>query len=144
MNRGTRRTQPSWRAGEGRLLRPDLWLFAFAVVAILLVEVWQTSRMAEISLRLDHNTKRLTEARARMDYARAQRERFTTRAELDRVARSMGLAPIDAQQLVALPAAYLERSTRGDHGSSVTLVAWAERAARSLVPDATARTRTPD
>ena len=144
MNRGPRRTVPSWRAGEARMLRPDLWVFALAVVAILLVEVWQTSTMAEVSLRLDRDTKRLTEARARLDYARAERERFTTRAELDRVARSMGLAPIDAQQLVALPSAYLERGGRGEHGDAVPLLAWAERAARSLVPEATARTRTTD
>jgi len=144
MNDGSRRTVPSWRAGEARVFRADLWLFAMAVVAILLVEVWQTSTMAEVSLRLDRDTKRLTEARARLDYVRAERERFTTRAELDRVARSMGLAPIDAQQLVALPSAYLERGGRGDRGKAAPLMAWAERAARSLVPDAMAHSRTTD
>lgn len=144
MNRGHRRTVPSWRAGEARVFRPGLWLAAMGVVAILLVEVWQASTMAEVSLRLDRNTKRLTEARARLDYVRAERERFTTRAELDRVARSMGLAPIDAQQLVALPSAYLERGGRGDRGPAAPLLAWAERAARSLVPEAMAHTRSTD
>jgi hypothetical protein len=144
MNRGQRRPVPSWRAGEARKFRADLWLAALVVVAILLVEVWQASTMAEVSLRLDRNTKRLTAARARLDYVRAERERFTTRAELDRVARSMGLAPVDAQQLVALPSAYLERGGEGERGPAAPLLAWAERAARSVVPEAMAHTRTTD
>ena len=144
MSWGTRRSNVSWRAPEARLVRPDLWLLAVVVLAVLLTEVWQSSRMAELSLRLDHHTRALSQAKARLEYVRAERERVTTRAELDRVARQMGLAPIEAAQLVALPSNYLEGGGARDRSHGAPMLAWVGRAARALVPEATAHPRGTD
>lgn len=133
----------SWNASETRSIRPGLWLLAAALVGILLVEVWQSSRVAELCLSLDQNRSALVQAQARLEFVQAQLDRRSTRAELAPLADQLGLAPADARQVVALPASYLidgERPTR-DAGS-VPLLTWAERVSRAFVPEATARVRT--
>jgi len=132
----------TWNASETRSIRPGLWLLAAGLVGILLVEVWQSSRVAELCLSLDHNRSALVQAQARLEFVQAQLDRRATRAELTPLADQLGLAPADAKQVVALPASYLadaERPAR-DQGS-VPLLAWAERASRAFVPEATARVR---
>jgi hypothetical protein len=143
MRQGIGRSRPSWRAPEARVVRPELWLLATALVGMLLVEVWQSSRMAELLMTFDQNRTALDEAHARLDYVRAEIDRRTTRAELTPLADELGLAPADAQHVVVLPAAYLAAETgrRGRDGEPVTLLAWAERASRALVPEAAARDR---
>lgn len=143
MNREWRRSAPSWRA-EARIIRPDLWLLAMAVVGVLLIEVRQSSRMAELSLQLDRSHASLEQAQARLDFVRAEIERRTTRAELVPVAERLGLAPLDAAKVVALPSGYLVSDESTEPARPTTVLAWAERAARSLVPEAMARTRTGD
>lgn len=133
----------SFRTFETRSLRPGPWLLAVALVGILLAEVWQSSRVAELSLRLDRHRTALTAAEARLEFVQARLERRTTRAELAPLADQLGLAPAEAGQVVALPASYLldaEGATPGD-AATVPLLAWAERASRALVPEATARVR---
>ena len=61
-----RRNRPRWRAPEARVSRPGLWLLALGLVAMLLVEVGQSSRMAELSLELDQNRAALVQAQARL------------------------------------------------------------------------------
>jgi hypothetical protein len=137
-----RRSIPSWRAPEARVVRPELWLLAIALVGIMLVEVWQSSRMAELSLHLDQTRSALAQAHARLEFVQARLDRRTTRAELTPLASQLGLAPADAQQVVALPAEYLAGAdTPSRDGASVSMLALAERASRALVPEATARVR---
>ena len=144
MNPGSRRAVPSWRAGEARIVRPDLWLLGLGLVGILLIEVRQSSRMAELSLDLDRSRASFEQAQARLDFVRAEIERRTTRAELVPVAVRLGLAPLDARQVVALPSGYLVTDPVAGPNAPHAVVAWAERAARSLVPEATARARAGD
>ena len=139
-----RRAVPSWRAGEARIVRPDLWLLGLGLVGILLIEVRQSSRMAELSLELDRSRASLEQAEARLDFVRADIERRTTRAELVPVAARLGLAPLDARQVVALPSGYLVADQVAGRDRAPAVLAWAERAARSLVPEATARARAGD
>ncbi len=142
MNGVTRRSRPSWRVPEGRAIRPELWLIAAATVGLLLVEVWLSSRVAELSLTLDRNRTALVAAQARLEFVHAQLERQTTRATLAPLASELGLSPADARQVVVLPAAYLAApGTPARSGDAPSLVAWAERASRVLVPEATARGR---
>lgn len=143
MRQVEQRSRPSWRAPEARAVRPELWLFAIGLVGMLLVEVWQSSRMAELLMAYDQNRTALSDAQARVDYVRAEAERRTTRAELTPLADELGLAPADAQHVVVLPAAYLAAETgrRDRDDTSVSMLAWAERASRALVPEATARDR---
>jgi hypothetical protein len=140
MNAAPLRSRPSWRASE-RAIRPELWIVAAVAVGMLLVEVWQSSRMAELCLQLDLTRSTLVQARARLEFAHARLERRTTRAELAPLAAQLGLVPADAQQVVNLPAEYL--ADGGSQGSSEpsAVLALAERASRALVPEATARGR---
>ena len=137
-----RRSRSSWRAPEVRVTRPGLWLIAAAVVGMLLVEVWAGSRVAQLSLSLGHHRTALEKAQARLAFVRADLERRTTRAETAPLASRLGLAPADAQQVVALPSAYLANgATAKPTGKPASVLAWAERASRAIVPEATARVR---
>ncbi len=137
-----RRTRPSWRTSEMRFARPGLWLIAAAVVGMLLVEVWESSRVAQLSLVLGQNRTALEKAQARLAFVRADLERRTTRAETAPLASRLGLAPADAQQVVALPSAYLTSGTTPPRDARpAPVLALAERASRALVPEATARVR---
>ena len=140
--RQVHRNHPLWRAAEMRVTRPGLWLIAAAVVGMLLVEVWAGSRVAQLSLTLGHNRTALEKTQARLAFMRADIERRTTRAETAPLASELGLAPADAQQVVVLPSAYLAAAVPANRtGSRVRMLAWAERASRALVPEATARVR---
>ena len=141
MSRDRRRTMRSLGAPEARVLKPELWLLAITIVAVLLAEVWQSSRMAELSLTLGQQRAALQQAQARLEFVRAERDRRTTRAELAPVADRMGLAPLDASRVVVLPSHYLV-GDEVERRPSATVVAWAERAVRTLVPEAMARART--
>ena len=156
MNKDVRGQRRSWRAprarslkdaGMGRAIRPEMFLIAVAAVGMLLVEVWQSSRMTELCLSLEQSRASLQHARARLDVSRARLERQTTRAELVPLASELGLAPADTKQIVQLPSEYLaDAADTPEPGKTPTAMAWAERVARALVPDATARARdrTPD
>ena len=137
-----RRNRPRWRASEARVTRPGLWLFAFALVTMLLVEVGQSSRMTELSLELDQNRAAVVQAQARLEFVQAQLDRRTTRAELAPQASKLGLKPADPRQVVALPAEFLAADAPAEGSIDLaSLLGWAERASRVLVPEATARVR---
>ena len=140
MNRNVRRPLASWHAPDRCALRPELWVVAMIAVGMLLVEVWQSSRMAELCLALDHNRAAVQQAQARLEYQHAQLDRRTTRAELAPQASRLGLVPVDASQLVQLPPEYLAADQRTGQGSRPVL-AWAEGVSRVLVPEARARDR---
>jgi len=141
-----RASRPSWQGVETWAPRPEMILGAAVVVGMLLVEVWQTSRMTQLCLTLDQARSECVQANARCDYLRAATERSTTRAELVPLAGELGLAPADAGQIVLLPSAYLAEDRTGvprDEGS-VSLLAWAERMSSAVVPEAKARARADD
>jgi hypothetical protein len=138
----SRRGRPFWRAPEGRAPRPELWLCATALVGMLLTEVWQTSHMAEFCLGLEQSRAAIEQTSARLQFVQAGLDRRTTRAELAPLAAQLGLAPTDARQVVNLPSEYLAEGRSANRGGeSVSMLAWAERASRALVPEATARDR---
>jgi len=138
-----RRPGPSWRASERRVVRPELWLLATLVVAMLLVEVGASAHVAELSLSLEQTNAALQQTHARLDFVRAELERRDTRAELAPLASKLGLAPPEQHQVVILPAEYLAQAERARRsGDSAAWLAWAERVSRVLVPEARARGRT--
>ena len=141
MMTGSGRSRLLGRVFESRGVRPELWLGATLLVGMLLVEVWQNSRMTQLCLDLDRSRAALSDASARLEFVRADFERRTTRAELAPLAAGLGLAPARGEQTVTLPAQYLamDRPETGAHEPS--LLAWAERASRAIVPEATARSR---
>ena len=151
MNMDVSRHNRSWRAprsrsfrdaGMVRAIRPQMFLIAVAAVGMLLVEVWQSSRVTELCLSLENSRAALQHMQARLDVTHARLERQTTRAELVPLASQLGLAPADARQIVQLPSEYLADAADAPTESRAPgALAWAERAARALVPDATARAR---
>jgi hypothetical protein len=141
MNRDVRRPLASWRVPDRRALRPELWAVAVIALGMLLVEVWQSSRMAELCLALDHNRAAVQQAQARLEYLHAQLDRGTTRAELAPQASLLGLVPVDARQVVQLPPEYLAAVDQRTGQDSRPVLAWAGRVSRALVPEATARGR---
>jgi len=141
MNTEVRRSVARWRVPERRALRPGLWAIALVVVAVLLAEVWQSSRMAELCLDLAHNRTEVQQARARLEYLQAELDHRTTLAKLVPQAGLLGLVPVNDQQQVHLPPEYLAAADPRVGRESRPALAWAERVSRALVPDATARGR---
>ena len=140
MRRAIRDSRPFWQIPERLLPRPELWIGAAVVLGMLLVEVWQTSRMAQISLALDQTRSEFQQADAQLKYARAAADQRSTRARLDPVAAKLGLAPTRREQVWALPAEYLADDSKASRDDdSVPLLALAERVSGALVPEATAR-----
>ena len=137
-----RGSRPSWQVREAWIPRPELWMVMAVALGLLLVEVWQSSRMAQLCLDLDQTRTASVRAGARLSFMRAALERHSTRAELAPVAQAMGLAPADAQQVVLLPSEYLaDERTPGRDEDSVPMLALAERVMGAIVPEATARSR---
>ena len=134
------RQGPSWRTPEAHVVRPEIWGLAIVVVGMLLVEVWQSSRMAELGLGLDHQRVVLAQERSRVEFARAQSDQELTRTQQEPIAHRLGLAPMAAQQQVDLPADYLA-SEGGARSAAPARMAWLDRLARSMIPDAMARGR---
>jgi hypothetical protein len=138
-----RRSRPSWRSTDSQPIRPELWLVAAVAIGMLLVEVWQSSRVAELSLSIDQTRSALIETRTHVEHLRVQKERRIPRAELVPTAVHLGLEPAHVEQVVALPAAYLADARSGVRTvNQPFFMAWAERASRFVVPEARARVRT--
>ena len=142
MRRAIRESRPFWQAPERLLPRPGLWGGAAVVLAMLLVEVWQTSHMAQISLALDQSRLELKQADAQLTFASAAADRRSTRAELLQLGDQMGMAPTGREQVWRLPSEYLadDRTTPRDE-TPAPVLALAERVSGAIVPEATARGR---
>lgn len=133
-----RRPQVVWNARDARTSHLGIWLAGFALLGLLLAEVWQNARVTQLCLGLERTQHALTAAQAREAYVRAQLDRRATRAALSPMAGSLGLAPADARQVVVLPAEYLAHDETREGGGRPAL---ADRFASLLVPEATARER---
>lgn len=137
-----RRAVPSWRATEARAFRPELALAALGVLAALLLEVWQSSAVASMSVQLGRANHSLSQANAESEWTRAQLDRGSNRSELSLVASAIGLQPLDPQHIVSLPEEYLEPGEAGGvSAGSSSLLASAGRVLQAIVPDASARGR---
>jgi len=142
MTRMSRRSVPAWRVPDARAIKPGWILAAVMLLAMLLLEVWQQSAVASLSLRAGQATDQLKRAGNERDWMRAQLERSGTRAEVGSLAFSAGVRPADAAQVVWLPSDYLEEDgVAANQDGSPALLAVAGRALQSLVPEAKARGR---
>ena len=137
-----RQSDPSWRIPSARSIQPGWVLGAILLLAMLLLEVWQQSAVASLSLRAGTANDLLKRASNDLEWTRAQLDRNTTRAEVGSLAFSAGMRPGDATQVVWLPADYLEEDGAvANREGSQTLLAAASRTLQSLVPEAMARDR---
>jgi hypothetical protein len=136
MGASHRDVRPSWRRAESGPF-PAALALAVALLGVLLAEVWQSSTLAELSLRQEQVRAGVEGAKARLEFLKAERERRSNRANLGPAAERLGLRAPEMGQVVLLPAAYL---AVGDDAAPA-LVSVSERIARALVPDARARDR---
>ncbi len=137
-----RHSVPSWRVSDARALRPGWLLAALLLLSMLLLEVWQQSAVASLSVRAGQADELLKRASNELEWTRAQLDREATRAEVGSLAFSAGVRPGDAAQVVWLPSDYLEEDGAvASAEGSPALLAQAGRALQSLVPEATARGR---
>ena len=137
-----RHSVPSWRVSSARVIQPGWVLGAVLLLAMLLLEVWQQSAVASLSLRAGQANELLKRAGNELEWTRAQLDRNATRAEVGSLAFSAGVRPGDAAQVVWLPADYLEEDgVVADREVPPTLLAAAGRTLQSLVPEAMARGR---
>ena len=141
MNAGYSRKVPFWLAPETRFARPDVWVMAVLVVGMLLVEVWQSSRMAELCLGLDKTRTTLAAERTRLEFDQTRLSGGMTRSELEPLAARTGMMPVDAHHQIELPSRYLPADAPSP-GTGPSRMAWLDRVSRTLVPEATARSRT--
>ena len=141
MKQAWRRSLPSWRVTDARTFRPGLALAAIAVVGVLLLEVWQCSAVASLSVRAGRANDELRRASAELAWNRAAVDRGSSRSEVGSLATSLGVRPADANQVVWLPAEYLQEDEALAASVPPTLLAAAGRVLQSIVPEATARGR---
>jgi hypothetical protein len=133
---------PSWRRSDVRALQPGWLVAALLLLAMLLLEVWQQSAVASLSVRAGRASDLLKRASNDLEWTRAQLDENTRRAEVGSLAFSVGVRPADAAQVVWLPADYLEEDgVVAEPAGSPALLAAAGRALQSLVPEAKARGR---
>lgn len=130
------------RATDAPPFRPQLALLAAGLLGVLLFEVWQTSTVASLSVRLGRSVHELQQASAERAWLASRLERAASRAELGPVAGALGLRPVDPRRIVTLPEEYLEPApARSASSPTAPLLAFAGRALEALVPDAAARGR---
>jgi len=103
-----RHSVPSWHISTARSIQPGWVLGAILLLAMLLLEVWQQSAVASLSLRAGTANDQLKRTSNELEWTRAQLDRNATRAEVGSLAFSAGVRPGDAAQVVGLPSDYLE------------------------------------
>ena len=142
MKRNGRQPHPSWRRADARGFQPSWILAGVLLLSLLLLEVWQQSAVASLSVSAGRATDALKRASNDLEWTRAQIDRGATRAEVGSLASRAGVRPGDAAQIVWLPEDYLEEDGAvADRNGSPALLASAGRALQSLVPEAKARGR---
>ena len=130
------------RVHDAPALRPRVVLYAMGVLSLLLLEVWQTSTVASLSVQVGRSVHELQQASAERAWTASRLEQSTNRSELGPVAGALGLQPVDPRQIVTLPEEYLEPApARQTPSPSSPMLAMAGRALDALVPDAAARGR---
>jgi hypothetical protein len=118
-----------------------MFLLAMGVLSLLLLEVWQTSTVASLSVQVGRSVHELQQASAERAWTASRLEQSTNRSELGPVAGALGLQPVDPRQIVTLPEEYLEPAPTRQPSPSSPVLAMAGRALDALVPDAAARGR---
>jgi hypothetical protein len=116
-----------------------VWVLGLILVATF-VEVWQATRVSEITLQIDRAEKALSQAEARQSYVESQLAATRTRPALAALARRIGMKPAEPEQTVIVPATFLAGAELPEDGGR-TLVAFARRVGDFLVPSARARSR---
>ena len=124
---------------ERRGVPLGVWVLGLVLSAVF-VEVWQVTRVSELSMALGKTEKTIAETEARRDYLDAQIAATRTRPALERTADRLNMKPAEPQQIVVVPAALLADGPGAEKGGRF-FVALGRRVAETLVPNANAKGR---
>ena len=125
---------------ERRSIPLGVWVLAIVLLAAF-TEVWQATRVSELSIDLERKSAALGKAEARRDALEAQLAAHRTRTALEARARSLGMKPAEPEQIVVVPSAWLAAGPEREEGAGGALVAFGRKVAETVVPSARARTR---
>lgn len=126
---------------SGRTIPLGVWILGLFLLAVF-AEVWQVTRVSELTMAIDRSTTELAKAEARRDDLEARLAVTRTRPALEARARQLGMKPAEPSQIVVVPMAYLAGGDDAESGGG-GLVAFGRRVAETLVPSARARSRSP-
>ena len=115
------------------------WVVGLVLMASF-VEVWQATRVSELTLSIDKTSTQLAQADSRLSDLEARLAAHRTRPALQGMAIALGMKPAEPSQIVVIPAAYLAGSDLPENAGS-TLASLGRRVAEVLVPSARARGR---
>ena len=124
---------------ERRGVPLGVWVLGL-VLSAAFVEVWQVTRVSELTLAIDKSERASAETQARRDYLDAQIAATRTRPALERTAARIGMKPAEPQQIVVVPAALLADGPGAPEGGRF-FAALGRRVAETLVPKANAKGR---
>jgi hypothetical protein len=115
------------------------WVVGLVLVASF-VEVWQATRVSELTLSIDRTSAQLSQAQSRLSDLDSRLAACRTRPALAGIASRLGMKPAEPMQTVMIPAAYLAGTDLPERaGSQIAL--FGRRVAEVLVPSARARSR---
>ena len=124
---------------SGRSIPLGAWILGLVLMAAF-TEVWQVTRVSQVTIDTDKAAAELSKAEARRDDLSARLASTRTRPALEARARQLGMKPAEPSQIVVVPAGFLAGGDSREGGQA--LVALGRRVAESIVPSAWARTRT--
>ena len=115
------------------------WIVGLVLVASF-AEVWQATRVSELTLSIDRTSAQLSQVQSRLSDLDARLAAHHTRPALAGIAGRLGMKPAEPTQIVMIPAAYLAGTDLPENaGSQLAMIG--RRVAEVLVPSARARSR---
>ena len=114
------------------------WVVSLAMIATF-TEVWQATRVSELTLRIDRAEKSLAQASSQQSDLDSRLAATRTRPALASAAHQLGMVPAEPSQIIVVPAAYLAGGDVAEGGGR-SLALLGRRVADFLVPSARART----
>ena len=115
------------------------WIVGLVLVASF-VEVWQATRVSELTLSIDRTSAQLSQVQSRLSDLESRLAARRTRPALAGIASRLGMKPAEPIQTVLIPAAYLAGTDLPESAGS-QLASLGRRVAEVVVPSARARSR---
>ena len=113
------------------------WIVGLVLVASF-VEVWQATRVSELTLSIDRTSVQLSQVQSRLSDLEARLAAGRTRPALAGIASKLGMKPAEPFQIVRIPAGYLAGAELPE-SAGTQLASLGRWVAEFVVPSARAR-----